>query len=70
MNDFRNIDGNFNRKYLRVCSVYRLLKRGVIGYSRARELLAQRHTEREMQTLDATISIWKSGPFKDMEIAP
>lgn len=54
-------------KYLRVCSVYRLLKRGAIGKGRALELLAQRHTPGEMKTLRATVGIWQAGPIKDMQ---
>jgi hypothetical protein len=47
-----------DRKFLRVCAVYRLLKKRVIGRARAIELLAQRHTPREMKTLRATVSLW------------
>lgn len=68
MNLFRcgTKDGSLDKKYLRVCSVYKLLKRGVIGKARAFELLAQRHNEREMQTLHGTVALWQQHSFKDM----
>ena len=55
-----------DRKYLRVCSVYRLLRRGIIGRKRAFELLAERHTETEMKPIRGLVDLWKSGPIKDM----
>lgn len=67
MNLFRcTPDGSLDRKYLRVCAVYRLLKRKAIGKARAIELLAQRHTQTEMKTLRATVSLWQSHPLKEM----
>lgn len=68
MNMFRagTKDGSLDRKYLRVCSVYKLLKRKVIGQARAIELLAQRHSETEMKTLRATVQLWKAHPIPDM----
>lgn len=45
-------------KYLRVASVYRLLKRGVINHKRALELLAERHTAAEMKSLRGTVELW------------
>lgn len=61
MNLFRagTKDGSLDLKYLRVCSVYRLLKRKRIGHARALELLAERHTGHEMKTLHGTVSLWK-----------
>jgi hypothetical protein len=53
-------------KFLRVCAVYRLLKRKLIGKARGLELLAQRHTRREMNVLRATVELWGGGPIKDM----
>lgn len=68
MNIFRcgTKDGSLDMKYLRVCSVYRLLKRKVIGQARALELLAQRHTQAEMKTLRRTVELWRGGPLRDM----
>jgi hypothetical protein len=66
MNAFRiHPDDPLDRKYLRVCAVYRLLKRHVIGRARALELLAQRHTAGEMKSLQGTVSLWR-GPIPDM----
>ena len=58
--------GKWNHKYLRVCSVYRLLRKQVIGQARALELLAQRHTPSEMKTLRGTVDLWRAHPIKDM----
>lgn len=55
-----------NRKFLRVCTVYRLLKRQIIGKSRALELLAERHTGKEMKILRATVDLWQAQPIKNM----
>lgn len=68
MNLFRcgSRDGSLDRKYLRVCSVYKLLKRQAIGRARALELLAQRHTEREMTTLRGTVSLWQQYSLREM----
>ncbi len=56
MNLFRcgTKDGPLDRKYLRLCAVYRLLKKQVIGRARAIELLAQRYSPKEMQTVRST----------------
>lgn len=59
-------DGSLDRKYLRVCAVYRLLRKQIIGQSRALELLAQRHTAKEMLTLKGTVSLWRSHPLPEM----
>lgn len=68
MNLFRcgTPDGSLDKKYLRVCSVYRLLKRQVIGKARALELLAQRHTEKEMNSLRGTVELWRAHSLKNM----
>lgn len=47
-----------DRKYLRICVVYRLMKRGIIDKTRALELLAQRHSPAEMKTLRGTVELW------------
>lgn len=60
------ITGDLDRKYLRVCSVYRLLRRKKIGKARAMELLAQKHTPKEMTVLKGTVEQWSVGPIKDM----
>lgn len=68
MNLFRcgTKDGSLDRKYLRVCAVYRLLKRQIIGQARAMELLAQRHTVSEMKQLRGTVELWRAHPLKEM----
>jgi hypothetical protein len=68
MNLFRcgTRDGSLDKKYLRVCSVYRLLARKRIGKTRALELLAERHTQHEMKILRATVNLWQAHPIKDM----
>lgn len=53
-------DGSLDKKFLRVCSVYRLLKKQIIGRGRALELLAQRHSAKEMKILRGTVELWKS----------
>lgn len=53
-------------KYLRVCSVYRLLKCHKIGRARGMELLAQRYSPGEMKTLAGTVDLWRAHPIKDM----
>ena len=47
-----------DRKYLRICSVYRLMKRGIIDKARAFELLAQRHSPAEMKSLRGMVELW------------
>lgn len=70
MNLFRQTsDRSLDRKYLRVCAVYRLMKRGVVGKARAIELLAQKHSPAEMRTLRATVELWIANPFKRLQIA-
>jgi hypothetical protein len=68
MNLFRagSKDGSLDLKYLRVCSVYKLLKRGSIGQARALELLAQRHSAAEMKILKGTVQLWKAHPIPNM----
>ena len=70
MNLFRQTaDKNLDRKYLRVCAVYRLMSRSLIGKARALELLAEKHSPAEMRTLRATVELWIANPFKRMQIA-
>lgn len=67
MNLFRQTkDGSLDRKYLRVCAVYRLLRKRTVGQARALELLAQRHTPTEMKTLRGTVQLWKAHPLPNM----
>lgn len=67
MNLFRQTkDRSLDRKYLRVCAVYRLLRKQVIGRARALELLAQKHTAAEMATLRGTVDLWRAHPIKNM----
>lgn len=58
--------GELDRKYLRVCAVYRLLIRKRIGRARATELLAERHSPTEMKSLQGTVDLWKMWPIKEM----
>lgn len=66
MNVFRagTKDGSLDRKFLRVCAVYRLLKKQIIGEARAVELLAQKHSKSEMKSLRGTVEIWRRGPLR------
>lgn len=68
MNIFRSgtPDGSLDKKFLRVCAVYRLLKNHRIGRVRALELLAERHCETEMRSLRGTVDLWKAHPIRDM----
>lgn len=68
MNLFRcgTLDGSLDKKYLRVCSVYKLLKKHKIGKSLALELLSKRHTASEMRSLQGTVEIWRAYPLKYM----
>ena len=67
MNCFRQTpDRSLDCKYLRVCAVYRLLRKKIIGRARALQLLAQRHTASEMRTLRGTVDLWRAYPIKDM----
>lgn len=67
MNCFRlSPDMPLDRKFLRVSAVYRLLRKKIIGKARGLELLAQKHTEKEMKVLRATVSLWHAHPIKDM----
>lgn len=68
MNLFRagTKDGSLDRKYLRVCAVYRLLRKQIIGQARALELLAQKHTAKEMRTLKGTVDLWRAHPLPGM----
>lgn len=67
MNLFRQTpDGRLDKKYLRVCAVYRLLKRHAIGKADALKLLAQRHTPSEMNSLRGCVDLWHAHPIKDM----
>ncbi len=71
MNLFRcgTPDGSLDRKYLRVCSVYQLLKKQRIGKARALELVAQRHAPWEMKSLRGTVEIWLNGPLRHLAIS-
>lgn len=48
-----------DRKFLRLCAAYRLLKKGLIDKSRALELIAERHSAQEMKTLRMTVELWR-----------
>lgn len=62
VNCFRNImDGSWDKQYLRICVVYRLLMRqGRIGKARAIELLAQRKVEKPARLVE----MWLANPPK------
>lgn len=55
-----------NRKFLRVCSVRRLLKQGVISKARAIELLAQRHAAKELQALRGAVEFWIAADIRNV----
>ena len=63
MNAFRDKEGKLDRPYLRVCSVYKLLKQGRIGQARAIELLKARRIEGRR-----LVEIWLAGPFKNQKV--
>ena len=54
--------GALNREYLRICAVYRLLKRKHIGKAIACELLARRNVENPARL----VALWRSCPIPDM----
>jgi hypothetical protein len=58
--------GKWNHKQFRISSVYRLLRKQIIGKACALELLAQRHSAKEMRTLRATVELWQMHSIKDM----
>lgn len=68
MNLFRwTPSGKLDRQYMRVCSVYKLLKLGRIGKARAVELLtARRAVDRPLRLVE----LWINGPFRNMKVAP
>lgn len=67
MNAFRcTKDRSLDRKYLRVCAVYRLLRKQIIGQARALELLAQKHTAAEMKILRGAVELWRAHPLPGM----
>jgi len=47
-------NGKLDRQYLRICAVYRLLRKGVITRERAIELLVERGVAKASQT----VSLW------------
>lgn len=64
MNLFRcTPDRSLDRKYLRTCAVYRLLKRQRIGKARALVLLAEKHGRADMLPL---VELWRAHPIKEM----
>lgn len=66
-NAFRDVwTRELDKKYMRVCSVHRLLQRGRIGFARAIQLLAQRHTKSEMKLLRGTVELWRGNHLKEM----
>lgn len=70
MNLFRQTkDGSLDRKYLRVCAVYRLLSKQLIGKARAIELLAERHSTQEMRSLRGTVDLWLTHPLNNLDFA-
>ena len=60
-------DGKLDRQYLRICAVYRLLKRGQItSKARAVELLKQRR----VAVPRATVEMWLAHPLKSVSVGP
>lgn len=61
MNLFRcgTPDGSLDRKYLRVCAVYRLMDRKGLGKDRAIELLQAR----KIPSARAVVELWLQGPL-------
>lgn len=51
-------NGIRNKKYLRVCAVYRLLKKEIINRQQAMKFLAERHSQKEMKILKGTVEQW------------
>lgn len=67
MNAFRMTpDGSLDRRYMRACAIWRLLKNGHIDKAKARELAAQpiRGEYKISGWLNNTIEIWLNGPLK------
>lgn len=61
-------DGSLDRKYLRTCAVYRLLKKARISKARGLELLVQRHGASQARTMRALIELWLSGPLRGISL--
>ena len=65
-NMYRDIrTGAWNHEYLRICVVYRLLKKQRIGKARACELLADRKVDQPKRLVE----MWCANPFKNLHIA-
>lgn len=63
MNLFRcTLDGSLDRQYLRVCAVYRLLKKQIIDKVRAVELLEQRKVPKAL----AVVELWLANPKRSI----
>ena len=60
--------GKLDRRYLRTCAVYKMLKSGRIGQSDANEIANRkiRGEPRQADYLRGTIEMWKGGPLKEM----
>ncbi len=52
MNLFRTQGSKLDKQYLRICSVYRLMKAGRIQKRKAIELLEQRNVTKARQTVE------------------
>lgn len=57
MNCFRLSNGKLDRKFLRTCAVFKLLRQGrITSYDRALELLRERHGND--RSIENTLQIW------------
>ncbi len=66
MNLFRcTPDGSLDKQYLRICAVYRLLKKQRIGKARATQLMKARG----VKCAPATVEMWMANPLKNIQIA-
>lgn len=65
MNGFRRPDGALDRKYLRTCAAYRLLKQSRIDARRAIDILNERNVLNARQTVE----LWLAWPLRKLGAA-
>ncbi len=51
--------GRLDKRYLRMCAAYRLVKRGRIGKDRALALIMERHSPAEEPGMKICVGLWK-----------
>lgn len=63
-------DKSLDRRYLRVCAVYRMIRQHNLSSQEASELANRpiRKCYQKSGWLDATISVWFGGPYKYLKI--